>query len=264
MELHLPGFSMYYETHGRKTPLLLIHAFPLYGQMWAPQIGELAKDTYLIIPDMRGFGKSDQPEAVYHMETQADDCMALLEELGIDRPVVIGGLSMGGYISLAFYRKYPHTVAGLILAATRASADTAEGKTNREQAAEKTRNLGVAALVSDLLPKMMAQKSYVDKPELVSQVESMMLSASVNGIVGALLGMKERPDSQDLLAQIDIPTLILHGKDDQLIPSQTAEEMHDSIKDSLLLIIPDAGHLLNLEQPQVFNQAVKEFLRTFR
>jgi 3-oxoadipate enol-lactonase len=183
MYLHLPGFTMYYETYGNKTPLLIIHAFPLHGQMWAPQIGELAKDANLIIPDMRGFGKSEHPESIYHMETLADDCMALLEKLGIDQPVVIGGLSMGGYISLAFYHKYPHKVAGLILAATRAAADTAEGKTNREQAAEKTKNLGVAALVSDLLPKMMAHKTYADKPELVSQVKIMMLSASVNGIV---------------------------------------------------------------------------------
>jgi 3-oxoadipate enol-lactonase len=262
MQLHLPGFKLHYEIYGRHTPLLLIHAFPLSGQMWAPQIGDLAKEANLIIPDMRGFGKSDQPPMTYEMEILADDCMALLEAIGVDRPAVIGGLSMGGYISLAFLRKYPQKVAGLILAATRASADTPEGKNNRAQAAEKTRNLGVGALVADLLPKMMAQVTYTSNPQLVSHVENMMLNASVNGVVGALLGMKERLDSQDLLPQIDFPTLIIHGADDQLIPSQVAEDMHAVIKGSHLLIVPDAGHLLNLEQPPIFNQALQEFVRT--
>ncbi|MFU8773110.1 MAG: alpha/beta fold hydrolase [Anaerolineales bacterium] len=262
MHLHLPSFTMHYEIYGRDTPLLLIHAFPLNCQMWAPQIGDLAKEVKLIIPDMRGFGESDQPPETYRMEILADDCMALLDAVGAVQPVVIGGLSMGGYISLAFYRKYPQKVAGLILAATRASADTPEGKSNREAAAEKTKTLGVGALVSDMLPKMMAPMTYTSHPELVMHVESMMQGASVNGVVGALLGMKERPDSQDLLTQIDVPTLILHGTDDQLIPPQAAESMHEKIKGSKLSLVADAGHLLNIEQPQRFNQDVVEFLRS--
>ena len=262
MYFRLPGFSMYYEVYGRGTPLLLIHAFPLNRHMWATQISDRADEAQLIIPDMRGFGESDKPSETYPMEVLADDCMALLDAIAGDKSAVVGGLSMGGYVSLAFYRRYPHKVSGLILAGTRASSDTPEGKTNREQAASKTHKLGVGALVSDMLPKMMAPKTYTTNPELVSQVESMMQNASVEGIVGALMGMKERRNSQELLTKIDIPTLISHGVDDQLIPSQVAEDMHNAIQNSRLSIIPEAGHLLNLEQPRAFNQAVREFLRS--
>jgi len=262
MYLRLPGFSMFYEVIGHGIPLLLIHAFPLNRFMWETQKSILSDEAQLIIPDMRGFGKSDYQTGAYQMEVLADDCMGLLEAVVGDQPAVIGGLSMGGYVTLSFYRKYPHKVAGLILAGTRASADTPDGKLNRELAVKKTQEMGVEALVSGMLPKMMAPKTYTTNPELVLEVEQIMMSASVEGVMGALLGMKDRVDSMDLLANIDVPTIIMHGNDDQLIPIQAAEDMHNAIQNSRLLIIPEAGHLLNLEQPQVFNQTVREFLRS--
>lgn len=262
MYMRSSGFSIYYQIFGQGTPMLLIHAFPLNSLMWEPQITTLKDESQLIIPDMRGFGKSDQPPGAYPMDDMADDCMNLLEDAGVDQRVIVAGLSMGGYVTLAFYRKYSHKVKGLILAGTRASADTPEGKLKREQSAEKAQEIGVEAVVADMLPKMMAPKTYITKPELVAHVERLMNNASVNGVVGALLGMKERLDSQDLLPQISVPTLILHGADDQLISSHVTEEMHAAIRDSRLMIVPDAGHLLNLEQPQVFNQAAREFIRS--
>ena len=190
----------------------------------------------------------------------ADDCVSLLDALDIEQPALVCGLSMGGYITLAFYRRHPDRVRGLILAATRAGADSPEGKANRDKAIAQAKEEGTAAIASSMLPKMLAPKTYESKPDLVEQVENIMTSTSVPGIVGALEGMKQRPDSTPMLGKIDVPTLILHGEDDQLIPAQEAQEMHTAIADSSLHLVSNAGHLLNLEQPEKFNQAIREFM----
>ncbi len=167
---------------------------------------------------------------------------------------------MGGYITFALYRLFPERFSGLILAATRAAADTPEGKANREKTAETASELGIDPVVQSMLPKLLAPVTYKTKPSLVAYVGEMMESCSVEGVIGASLGMKDRPDSTPLLPQIGCPTLILHGADDQLIPAGEAEKMKNGIHNSQLHILPEAGHLLNLEQPELFNQAVRSFL----
>ena len=194
------------------------------------------------------------------MSLLADDCRGFLDTLGITRPVVLGGLSMGGYVVFEFYRKYPQRIAGLILAATRAGADSPEVKANRDKAATTAREKGVGAIVETMLPKMLSQKSYQTQPELVMRVRKMMASTSLAGVVGDLAAMRDRADSTALLAQIDKPTLILHGADDQLIPPAEAQAMSATIPNARLHILPDAGHLLNMEQPEAFNKAVRSFL----
>jgi pimeloyl-ACP methyl ester carboxylesterase len=173
---------------------------------------------------------------------------------------MLGGLSMGGYVVFEFYRKYPQRIAGLILAATRAGADSPEVKANRDKVATTAREKGVGAIVETMLPKMLSPKSYQTQPELVTRVRKMMASTSLAGVVGDLAAMRDRPDSTALLAQIDKPTLILHGADDQLISSAEAQIMRATIPNARLRILPDAGHLLNLEQPEAFNEAVRKFL----
>jgi 3-oxoadipate enol-lactonase len=232
--------------------------------LWEPQITGLGDVARVLAPDLRGHGGSDPGPGSYSMSVLADDCRGLLDTLGITRPVVLGGLSMGGYIVLEFYRKYPQRIAGLILAATRAGADSPEVKANRDRAAATAREKGVGAIVETMLPKILSQKSSQTRPELVARVRTMMASTSLAAVVGDLTAMRDRADSTAMLLQIDKPTLILHGADDQLIPPAEAQAAGAAIPNAQLQILPDAGHLLNLEQPEAFNEAVRGFLMSIQ
>ncbi len=263
MNIQLHGIndvSMAYEDRGSGPPLLFIHGYPLSRALWEGQVNGLSDAARVLAPDLRGHGDSQTTSGTYSMELLADDCLRFLDVLHVSQPVVVCGLSMGGYVTFAFYRKYKDRVAGLILAATKAGADSLEGQANRDKAAATAREKGVSAIADSMLPKMLAAKTYEAKPDLVATVRRMMETTSLDGVVGDLMGMKERPDSTPLLAEIDKPTLILHGADDQLIPPKEGEAMHAAIKNSRLQLIPGAGHLLNMEQPELFNKAVREFV----
>jgi pimeloyl-ACP methyl ester carboxylesterase len=265
--LRINDFQMAFDDRGSKHPLLFIHGYPLNRTLWEPQITTLSATMRVIAPDLRGHGDSSLPagvrpgfEPAHTMEQLADDCASLLDALGVEERVVICGLSMGGYVTLEFYRKYPHRVAGIILTATRAGADSLEGKANRDKAIELARQSGSEAIAQSMLPKMMSPKTYTEKPDLVNRVSKMMQSIPVSTVVGDLLGMRDRSDSTQLLPLITAPTLVIHGADDQLIPLAEMHAMHAAIPGSTPRIIPNAGHLLNLEQPELFNQAVLEYL----
>ena len=253
-------FVMAFQDSCDKPALLLIHGFPLSSQMWDPQIEDLGEFARVVAPDLRGFGNTDSVPGPYSITQLADDCAGLLGHLNVATPFVVCGLSMGGYIALEFYRRYPEHVAGLILAATRAGADSAEGKVNRDKAAELAKNEGTTAVSAGMLSKMLAPQNYKSDGELVDFAQDVMSTASLNGVVGALAAMRDRVDSTPMLGDIDVPVLILHGADDQLIPTAEAEVMHQAIPNSELVIVPDAGHLPNLEQPDFFNDAVIDFL----
>ncbi len=267
MQIRLPDFALAYDDVPAQKPdrrevILLIHGYPLSRAIWKPQLEGLSEAGRVIAPDLRGFGGSQATPGPYGMDLLADDCAALLDGLGIRQPVIVGGLSMGGYVALAFYRKYPGRVGGLILAATRAVADSPEARDGRDKAAALAQKEGSTAIARAMLPKMLSPKTFQTRPELVAQVKSIMESASVTGIVGALQGMRARPDSSALLAKITQPALLLFGEDDQFVPRPEIDAMHAAIRGSQLHILLDAGHLLTLEQPERFNQAVKAFLKT--
>ncbi|RLB94644.1 MAG: hypothetical protein DRH76_09090, partial [Deltaproteobacteria bacterium] len=154
-------------------------------------------------------------------------------------------------------------VAGLILAATRAGADSADARNGRDKAAGTAIAEGVEPIAADMLPKLMAPGTYEKQPELVEFVRDMMLDTSADGVVGALAAMRDRPDSTANLENLDLPTLVIHGQADQLIPVAEAEVMATALPSADLVIIPEAGHLPNLEQPEIFNNAVREFLAQF-
>jgi 3-oxoadipate enol-lactonase len=269
MEAMINGVNIAFDLAGNGVPLLLIHGYPLNRTLWHNQLSALGDIANMVIPDLRGHGESGTGEQVdadfpaYPMEMLADDCHALLDHLKITQPIVIGGLSMGGYVAFAFYRKYSQLVAGLILAATRSGEDSAEGRISRDKAAELAKKSGPSAIAESMLPKMMSPKTYSSKLELVDQVLAMMRTTSVGGIVGDLTGMKMRQDSTPLLPQITVPALILHGADDQLIPHQEAYAMQAALPNAKLCIIPDAGHLIPLEQTDVTNQTIRDFLNQF-
>ena len=197
------------------------------------------------------------------MELLADDCLAFLNRLGIIEPVILCGLSMGGYIAFSLYRKYPQRVKGLILAATHAAADSLEAQANRDKAITLAEKEGAEAIARLMLPKMLSSHTYNFRPEMVEFVRSILLSASVPGITGVLAGMRDRPDSTSLLAQVAVPTLLIFGEEDQFVPRLEVETMRDSIKDARLYWIPDAGHLPNLEQPAMFNSLLQDYLVDF-
>lgn len=261
--MRINNYEMAYEDRGNGLPILFIHGYPLNRRLWQPQVDGLSGSARILAPDLRGHGDSQSVEGPYSMDTLAADCVALLDALDIHKPVVICGLSMGGYIALALYRNYPKRMGGLILAATRASADTPKGKANRDAAATQAKGNGVESVVESMLPKMMSPKTYQQKPELVQRVKQIMASTSLEGVLGDLMGMKERPDSTPTLGRISIPTLVIHGEDDQIISAEETKQMHAQIHDAFLETVPEAGHLLNLEQPQIFNQAVRRFIQPF-
>ncbi len=252
-------FTMAYQDTCDQQVLLLIHGFPLDSAMWELQLQDLADVARVIAPDLRGHGRSDSVPGPYSMELFSKDIAGLLDYLNIDQPVVVCGLSMGGYIALDFYRRYPERVAGLILTATRAGADSDEGKAGRSKSVATVEAEGTEPIIAGMLPKLMAPDSYEDD-ELVDFVKEIMEGTSVEGMIGALQAMRDRPDSTSTLGKIAVPTLIIHGENDQLIPVAEAEAMYRAIEEAEMVVIENAGHLPNLEQPDVFNDAVVDFL----
>jgi len=260
MRINLQDTNLFVEDLGSGVPLLLIHGFPLNREIWRPQIETFSATARVIALDLRGHGQSPPTGGPYSMDLLADDCADVLEVLKVDQPVVVCGHSMGGYVSFAFYRRHSEKVAGLILAATRSGADSDEAKINRDKSAQGIEIHGTQPVIDSMLPIIMAPQTYLERPELVTRVRDIMSQTSASGMISALLGMKTRSDSTPTLGQINVPTLIIHGADDQIIPLSDSEDMQSMIPDSQLDVIPDAGHLPNLEQDQLFNQPVKNFL----
>jgi 3-oxoadipate enol-lactonase len=262
MKTRIRDFEMAYDdTGGEGTPLLLIHGFPLDRTMWAPQLHALAPAARVIAPDLRGSGESALPPGRVTMETYAEDLRGLLDALGIPRAVV-AGLSMGGYIAFAFYRLFAERVRALILTDTRPQPDSSEGKKGRDENAALARDKGAGAIADRMLPKMLTPQTLAQRPELAAAVRALMARQPVPGIVAALMAMKDRPDSTPTLAQISVPTLVVGGAEDTLTPPKDAQAMSDAIRGARLVTIPGAAHLSNYEQPEAFNRAVAEFLKT--
>jgi pimeloyl-ACP methyl ester carboxylesterase len=240
--------------------LLLIHGFPLSSRMWEPQLAELGEHARIIVPDLRGFGDSEPVDGEYTMAELADDCMALLEALGVDGPIVVGGMSMGGYVALELLRQHPDRFAGLLLASTKAGADSAEARAGRDATAARVAQDGIDVVVAGMLGKLMANAVYDEDPELVDEVEEMMRQSSQEGVIGALAAMRDRADSTELLEQIKVPTLVVHGTEDRVIPHAEAEAMAELLPEAGLVLLEGTGHMTPLEQPEAFNAALKDFL----
>lgn len=259
--IELEHFRMAYDDFGQGTPLVLLHGFPLSRAIWAAQIAELSAHHRLIAPDLRGHGDSEATPGPYSMELLADDILALLVALRIDQPIVLGGLSMGGYVAMAFARRYPERLAGLLLTATRAGSDTSAGKDGRRQAVAAVQQAGnIQPTVVGMLPKLFAPQTYSDNPNLVLEVRHIMEQTSVDGVINAQLGMLARPDSTAMLSNLDVPGLVIHGEHDQIIPVEAAQDMADVLPDGSMVIIKGTGHLLNMEKPAEFNQIVLDWL----
>lgn len=261
MKIQLSNFTMAYEDTGRGRPILFVHGYPLGRRIWQPQLQHLLGSARILAPDLRGHGDSEYTPGPFTMEQHADDCAEFLKAHGVEEPVILCGLSMGGYASFQFVQKYPERVAGLVLAATRAAADDAEGKTARDAAIQRARAEGMGAVCAQMLPKLLTEHTRRQKPKVVELVERTILKNSADAAIADLEGMKQRPDMRASLAAIDVPTLILHGANDCLIPQVEAEAMRDAIPNAELHVLEGAAHLLNVEQPAAFNEKIKAFYR---
>ena len=258
MHTELNNITIGYSDQGTGLPIVFLHAFPLNRTMWTTQGNALSSQFRIVTIDLRGHGESDAPLWRYTLEQSADDVRALLDYLAI-RQALFVGLSMGGYILFAFYRKYTARVKGLILADTKAQADTEEGKNGRFQLAQIAYKKGPSAVADVMIPKLLSLATIQTRPDLVQQVRAMIESNQISGIAGDLMAMADRPDSVPLLSRITHPTQIIVGELDQATPLSDAKLMAEQIPHASLAIIPNAAHLANLEQPEAFNQIVSAF-----
>jgi 3-oxoadipate enol-lactonase len=247
-------------AQGKGTPLLFVHGFPLNHAMWQPQTDAFSKKNRVIVPDLRGFGESTVTTGTVTMEEFADDLHGVLHGVWVDKPVVFCGLSMGGYVAWQFFRKYRPQLRALILCDTRATADTPEAAAGRHKLAETVLATGSEAAVDAMLPKVMSPKTVERWPDLVANVRSMMIRNKPTGIAAAALGMAQRPDCTELLSQIDVPTLLICGQDDQVTPPAEMQRMAEAIPGAQFVQIPNAGHLAPLENPDAVNGAINRFL----
>ncbi len=252
------GIEMVYDAMGKGTPLLLVHGFPLDRTLWAPQLRALTRRCRVVAPDLGGFGESTG-SAPYSMDRWADDLAALLAALAIDR-ATIAGISMGGYIAFALWRRHRPRVRALVLASTRASGDAEGTRRRRRDTIALARASGAAAVADAMLPSMLGATTHERRPEVVAAAREMMAHAPVEGIVGASEAMLARPDATPTLATIDVPTLIVAGDEDAIVPLDEARVMHAAIAGSRLEILPRAGHLVNLERPAAFNHVLEELV----
>jgi pimeloyl-ACP methyl ester carboxylesterase len=260
MIAQINGLNLAYTDQGQGLPVVFLHAFPQSRAMWTSQVQVLSKTCRVVTLDFRGFGESDAPLWHYTLEQFADDVQGLLDHLSIQQ-AVLAGLSMGGYTLFAFYRKYADRVKGLVLADTRAQADTEEGRAGRFAMAQTAYTKGAGAIADIMLPKLLSPAALQTKPELAGQVRATIEQTQISGIAGALMAMAERPDSVPLLAQIACPTLVITGELDGPTPPADGRLMAERIPGASLELIPQAGHLSNLEQPEAFNRLLLDFLK---
>ena len=224
-------------------PLVLLHAFPVDSRMWRPQ-----KTFDPITPEVLGIASLDDA---------ADHVARLLDQRGIER-AVIGGLSRGGYITLAFARRHPQRASALIFCDTSAAPDEEAARRGRYQMADRLNDEGIGFVPDIMLPRLLGDTSFRERAELVEEVRKWILEQDPGAVAAAALGMAERPDSRPLLASIHVPVLAIAGQQDSAHESTRA--IADGVRNGSFVSLPGAGHLSNLEQPEKFNAAVRQFL----
>ncbi len=255
---HLSTQSVRYLEAGQGRPLVLLHAFPLSAEQWLPQMAQVPPGWRFIAPDLRGFGGADPgPVPAITMESYAADVLELMSHLEVPSAVV-AGLSMGGYVALAVARRAPQRLAGLVLADTRATADSVEGRAARDRMLAILERDGPDGVAREMLPKLTGVTSQRNQPDLHDAIRQIILGNTPAGIAAAIRAMKERPDSTALLPSLACPTTIICGDEDVITAPAESEAMHRAIPGARLALLPGAGHLANLENPEAFTAALVE------
>ena len=249
------GARLHYRDVGRGVPVVLLHAFPISGEMFEAQWTALGDRARFVVPDLRGFGASPPGTGPAEMGSLADDVLGLFQHLGIGSAVV-GGVSMGGYVAMALLRNDPGRVQALVLADTQMSADDAQTRANREAIAQDVLANGTAVMVPRSTPLLSPAASDAQRARMVSWI----LGNPPEGIAAAERGMAVRPDARDILARFAGPLLAVVGREDVLTPPAKARAIAELVSGAELVEIPDAGHLSNVERPEAFNAALGRFL----
>lgn len=245
---------------GTGRPVVLLHAFPLNASMWLAQREALGTSHRVITPDQRGFGGSQLGHDDPSLDEVADDVAAMLDSRKLDR-VVLGGLSMGGYVAMAFLRRHPERVSALVLADTKMGADAPAAAANRERIASEVVAAGSSAqLVDELLPALLGDTTRARRALVLGRVKALVEKAPPYAVAWAQRAMAARPDSTATLAAVAVPALVVVGEEDTLSPPEEAELMAKTIPGAELVRIPDAGHLTAVEAPAEFNTALDQFL----
>lgn len=252
--LTIDGRAYHYRDVGEGQPLLLLHGFPLTGASFWPQLDAPPKGARLIVPDHRGFGGS--AFGPLSMDAIASDALALLDHLKVPQAAV-GGVSMGGYATMALLRRDPARVTKLVLIDTQCTADDDAGKARRRAVADETLARGMDPLVAAMMPKLIAPAA---PDEVRRRVEAMMRSVDPKTAAAASLAMGTRSDSRELLSRFAGPALVVVGSEDPITPLAKAKELAGLLAGARLVVLEGAGHLANLEQPEAFNAALSEFL----
>lgn len=238
--------------------VVLIHAFPLNASLWQPQVDRAPAGWRFVTPDLPGFGRSSLPP-VRTIDGMAHAVLAHLDELRIER-AVIGGMSMGGYVTLALFRLAPERFSGMVLADTRATADNDQQREGRRRMIASVRQDGPQAVADEMLPRLLGETTHRDQPELATRVRQMIETNSADAIAGAVEAMMGRVDSRPLLAEIAVPALVVCGDEDVLTPPSDSEALHAAISGSRLAVLAGAGHLSNIEAAEAFSLTLNAFL----
>jgi pimeloyl-ACP methyl ester carboxylesterase len=244
-----------FDERGSGRPLVLLHAFPLSSAMWSG----LDLPCRVVAPDQRGFGRTPLGQDPPSLGACADDVVALLDRLGLER-VVLGGLSMGGYVAMELLRRAPERVEALVLADTKAQADTPEQREARLRVASGAERDGTAGLADTMLPALLGSTSLASRPDVVARVRDWVDAAAPATVAWASRAMAGRPDSFDVLRETGVPALVVVGEQDVLSPVAQAQSMADALPQGRLAVVPEAGHLSAVEDPQAFRAVVTGFL----
>ena len=253
------GVTLHYVEKGAgQPPLVLVHGFPLDSRMWESQVNALSDRWCVIAPDLRGFGQS-KSESAFTLESLADDLHALLGSIRA-LPCVLAGLSMGGYTALAYARKYPADLRGLVLVDTKSEPDTPEGKEGRQKMIDLVRKEGSRSVADQMLPKMLAKDAAEQRPQQAQALRRLMEACPPKTIEHALAAMRDRPDRTAELGSIRVPALVLVGESDAITPPAGAEKMAKAIPGAQYVMVRGAGHMSPMEQPEQVNRALRAFL----
>lgn len=256
----MTSLVLHVREEGSGLPVVLLHAFPLSCAMWTDQRDGLSDVARVITPDLRGFGESPSAQDDPSLDHVADDVATMLDRLGLDR-VVLGGLSMGGYAAMAFARRHPRRLRGLVLADTKATADPPPARDKRERIAARLDAEGnVGALVDEVLAGLCGPTTARERPVVMYRVKAMVEAAPPSAAAWAQRAMAARPDSLEVLGTVTVPALVVRGEEDELSTQADAEAMVDALPDAQLEVLGGAGHLSAVEVPEDFTGVVRQFL----
>ncbi len=251
--------QIYYEMYGEGAPLVLLHPFPVHREFWRPIIKSLSGDYRVVLPDLRGHGNSSVGNSPATMQMHAEDISAVLRDARIER-AIFGGVSIGGYVLFEFWRRHREQVKALILACTRASGETLQGKADRERSIEHVQRCGTEHFFDAMVKNVMAPQTRLNRPDIAASAREMMNSMPVEALVALQRGMAERPDSMSTLQTIKVPTLVICGAQDSLVRVGEMEQMQRMIRESKFEVLSDAGHYAIYEQPAAAGRLMRQFI----